>query len=54
MEKLAILENAVVGEQTAVVAAARKMPHVRDFADVLHHARAVGRDALRAQPHFHA
>jgi len=42
MEKLAILENAVVGEQAAVVAAARKMRQGWDFADALHHALAAG------------
>lgn len=66
MEKLAILENAVVGEQAAVVAAARKMRQGWDFADALHHAlaagcddfatfdtnlaRRAGRDALTAPP----
>ena len=44
MEKLAILENAVVGEQEAVVAAARKMRRGWDFADALHHALAAGCD----------
>ena len=44
MEKLAILENTVVGEQAAVVAAARKMRQGWDFADALHHALAVGCD----------
>ena len=44
MEKLAILENAVVGEQAAVVAAARKMRQGWDFADALHHALAAGCD----------
>ena len=44
MEKLAILENAVVGEQAAVVAAARKMRRGWDFADALHHALAAGCD----------
>ena len=42
MEKLAILENAVVGEQDAVVAAARKLRQGWDFADALHHALAAG------------
>ena len=42
MEKLAILENAIVGEQAAVVAAARKMRQGWDFADALHHALAAG------------
>ncbi|MBE0624871.1 MAG: type II toxin-antitoxin system VapC family toxin [Burkholderiales bacterium] len=44
MEKLAILENAVVGEQAAVVAAATKLRHGWDFADALHHALAAGCD----------
>jgi predicted nucleic-acid-binding protein len=44
MEKLAILENAVVGEQAAVIAAARKMRQGWDFADALHHALATGCD----------
>ena len=42
MEKLAILENTVVGEQAAVVAAAAKMRQGWDFADALHHALASG------------
>ena len=42
LEKLATLENAVVGEQVAVVAAARKMRQGWDFADALHHALAAG------------
>lgn len=44
MEKLAILENTVVGEQAAVVAAAGKMRQGWDFADALHHALAAGCD----------
>ena len=44
MEKLAILENAIVGEQAAVIAAARKMRQGWDFADALHHALAAGCD----------
>ena len=44
MEKLAILENAVIGEQAAVAAAARKMRQGWDFADALHHALAAGCD----------
>ena len=44
IEKLAILENAVVGEQAAVVAAATKMRQGWDFADALHHALAAGCD----------
>jgi len=42
MEKLAILENAVVGELDAVVAAARTLRQGWDFADALHHALAAG------------
>jgi predicted nucleic-acid-binding protein len=42
--KLALLENAVVGEQAAVAAAARKMRDGWDFADALHHALASGCD----------
>jgi len=42
LEKLAILENAVVGEQAAVAAAAGKMRQGWDFADALHHALAAG------------
>lgn len=44
LEKLATLENAVVGEQAAVVAAARKLRQGWDFADALHHALAAGCD----------
>ena len=44
MEKLAILENAVVGEQAGVVAAARKMRQGWAFAGALHHALAAGCD----------
>jgi predicted nucleic-acid-binding protein len=44
MEKLAMLENAVVGEQAAVVMAAGKMRQGWDFADALHHALAAGCD----------
>lgn len=44
MEKLAILENAVVGEQAAVIAAAGKMRQGWDFAGALHHALAAGCD----------
>jgi predicted nucleic-acid-binding protein len=44
MEKLAVLENAVVGEQAAVVAATRKLRQGWDFADALHHALAAGCD----------
>ena len=44
LEKLAILENAVVGEQAAVIAAVGKMRKGWDFADALHHALAAGCD----------
>ena len=44
LEKLAILENAVIGEQAAVAAAAGKMRQGWDFADALHHALASGCD----------
>jgi predicted nucleic-acid-binding protein len=44
MEKLAILENTIVGEQAAVIAAARKLRQGWDFADALHHALAAGCD----------
>ena len=44
MGKLAILENAVVGEQAAVVAAATKLRQGWDFADALLHALAAGCD----------
>ena len=44
MEKLAILENAVIGEQAVVVAAAGKMRQGWDFAEALHHALAAGCD----------
>ena len=46
IEKLAILENAVVGEQAAVVSAAAKMRQGWDFADALHHALAAGCDGF--------
>lgn len=42
LEKLAILENAVIGEQAAVLAAAGKVRRGWDFADALHHALASG------------
>lgn len=42
LEMLATLENAVVGEQEAVVAAARKIRRGWDFADALHHALSIG------------
>lgn len=41
-EMLAALENAVVGEQAAVVAAAQKVRNGWDFADALHHALSAG------------
>lgn len=44
IESLAILENAIVGEQAAVIAAARKLRRGWDFADALHHALAAGCD----------
>ena len=44
LEKLAILENAVVGEQAAVVTAATKLRQGWDFADALHHALSAGCD----------
>lgn len=44
LEKLAILENAVVGEQSAVVSAAGKLRHGWDFADALHLALSAGCD----------
>lgn len=46
MEKLAMLDNAIVGEQAAVVAAARKMRRGWDFADARHHALAAGCEAF--------
>lgn len=42
--KLAILENAIVGEQEAVIAAAGRLRQGWDFADALHHALAAGCD----------
>ncbi len=44
IEKIAILENTVVAEQEAVVAAASKLRKGWDFADALHHALAAGCD----------
>ena len=44
MEKLAKLENAIVGEQAAVVAAAAKLRRGWDFADALHHSLSAGCD----------
>jgi predicted nucleic-acid-binding protein len=46
IEKLAVLENAVVGERDAVIAAARKMREGWDFADALHHSLAAGCEAF--------
>jgi len=42
IEMLAALENAIVGEQAAVVAAAQKVIAGWDFADALHHALSAG------------
>lgn len=42
LEMLAALENAVVGEQAAVVAAAQMVRRGWDFADALHHALSAG------------
>jgi predicted nucleic-acid-binding protein len=39
-----VLENAVVGEQEAVAAAASKLRRGCDFADALHHALSAGCD----------
>lgn len=44
MERLAILDNAIVGEQAAVGAAAAKLRDGWDFADALHHALSSGCD----------
>lgn len=44
IEKIAVLENAVVGEQDAVAAAAAKLRRGWDFADALHHSLAIGCD----------
>jgi predicted nucleic-acid-binding protein len=44
IDKIAILENTVVGEQDAVVAAASKLRNGWNFADALHHALAAGCD----------
>ena len=46
LEMLVSLENAVVGEQAAVIAAARKVQAGWDFADALHHALATGCEAF--------
>jgi predicted nucleic-acid-binding protein len=42
LENLAALENAVLGERTAVLAAAAKLAQGWDFADALHHALSHG------------
>ncbi len=42
LAKLATLENMVVGEHAAVVAAAGKMAQGWDFTDALHHALSLG------------
>ena len=42
LEKIASLENAVVGERAAVVAATENMARGWDFADALHHALSAG------------
>ena len=44
VEQIVALENVVVGERAAVLAAAGKMAHGWDFADALHHALADGCD----------
>jgi predicted nucleic-acid-binding protein len=44
IQELAILENAVVGEQAAVISAASKMKEGWDFADALHHSLSEGCD----------
>ena len=44
MEKIAALENVVMGERDAVIAAAAKLAHGWDFADALHHALSQGCD----------
>lgn len=44
IERLAVLDNAVIGEQAAVIAAARKLRQGWDFADALHHSLAAGCD----------
>ena len=44
IEKLAHLENAVVGEQEAVIVAAQRLRIGWEFADALHHALASGCD----------
>jgi predicted nucleic-acid-binding protein len=42
LEKIAALENAVIGEQEAVRAAVASMRRGWDFADALHHALSAG------------
>jgi predicted nucleic-acid-binding protein len=44
IEKLAALENLVMGERDAVISAAAKMARGWDFADALHHALSQGCD----------
>lgn len=44
LEKIASLENAVIGERDAVLAATRNMGDGWDFADALHHALSAGCD----------
>ena len=46
MERLAVLENAVVGDHIAVAAAAEKLRQGWDFADALHHCLAEGCDSF--------
>ena len=44
IEKIAALENVVMGERDAVINAAAKLAHGWDFADALHHALSHGCD----------
>jgi len=44
MEKIASLENAVIAEHAAVVAATENLARGWDFADALHHALSMGCD----------
>lgn len=44
LEKLAALENVVMGERDAVLSAVAKLAHGWDFADALHHALSQGCD----------
>jgi predicted nucleic-acid-binding protein len=44
IEKIAALENIVMGERDAVIDAAAKLAHGWDFADALHHALSRGCD----------